>query len=352
MKFFLSLNNEGRQVFSVENGICSNLATGSQDFTHHKSFGSKYTMDTAAIVEVNRLPLDTLLSGPAIAKMSYPEGDNIIRAELGWLDMEVAPDDVELAMVIVFKENRIRSHSFLIGSKPKSYSINLSELDEEMFNNIDISKKYTVGVDFSTVLFPPMRKATEWKKIEEMLKDSFSGCTDFAKENVYARWRVLECKSETSQIGTVLTLRLEILPLKDKALKNHEAELLAKYNSSSNLAISVLNIPLKWRSPDDRRRLFTSPCLVVDPREGSISDSMVRLGMATVRDLLRMGRPSNSMDEHKSTISSPVVLQAWEKSRRELFMSEADAYEVIEKGRTILLLIVLDIRFSWYQFTQ
>ena len=58
-------------------------------FTHHRAFGLKYTIDEAAVVEVNRIPMETILFGPVLAKMSYPEGDNVIRAELGWLDVEV-----------------------------------------------------------------------------------------------------------------------------------------------------------------------------------------------------------------------------------------------------------------------
>ena len=332
MKFFLALNSEGRQVFSVENGRCSNLLKDARVFTHHSSFGSKYTMDASAIVEVHRLPLETMLSGPAIAKMFYPEGNNVIRAELGWLDQEVAPDDVELAMVIMFTDSRIKSHSFLVGGKPKSFQLQLTHLGGEFFKCLDTSKKYTVGVDFSAIQFPAMRKATEWRKIEEMFKDSFSGCTDFANEFTYARWRILEFSSGSSQAGVSLSLCLEVLPLHDE-LKNNDAELLAKYNSSSNMAISVLNIPLKWRSPNSKKRLFTSPCLVTDSKEGAVSDSMVRLGMSTVRDLLRMGRSSKCMEEHRSTISEPVVFQAWEKSRRELFMSEAETYDVMDKGK-------------------
>ena len=332
MKFFLSLNSEGRQVYSVENGRCSNLLKDARVFTHHSSFGSKYTMDASVIVEVHRLPLETMLSGPAIAKMFYPEGDNIIRAELGWLDAEVAPDDVELAMLIMFKDSRIKSHSFLVGGKPKSFQLELTHLDGEFFKYLDITKKYTVGVDFSAIQFPAMRKATEWRKIEEMFKDSFSGCSDFANEFTYARWRILEYKSESSQAGVSLSLCLEILPLHEE-LKKNEAELLAKYNSSSNMAICVLNIPLRWRSPDLKKRLFTSPCLVTEARDCAVSDSMVRLGMSTVRDLLRMGRSSKCMEEHRSTISDPVVFQAWERSRREMFMPEADSFDIVEKGK-------------------
>ena len=347
MKFFLSLNSDGRQAFSVEGGKCTNLLKDAQVFTHHSSFTSKYTMDPSVIVEVNRLPLESLLSSPAIAKMSYPEGDNLIRAELGWLDLEVAPEEAELAMVIMFKENKIKAHSFLVGGKPNSYQIQLAHLDAKFFKNLDVTKKYTVGVDFSSIQFPSMRKATEWRKIEEMLKDSFTGCSDFANENVYARWRILEERSGSSDESVILSLCLELLPLQEK-LKSYDAELLAKFNSSSNLAIRVLNIPLRWRGPDLKKKLFTSPCLVLDSRESSVTDSMVRLGMATVRDFLRMGRASKSIEEHRSTVSDPVVFHAWERSKRELFMSEAETFDVLEKGKTMfsLSLVLLKSRLS------
>ena len=98
------------------------------------------------------------------------------------------------------------------------------------------------------------------------------------------------------------------------------------------MAISVLNIPLKWRLPDGKKKMFSTPCLVVDSKDGPLSDSMVRLGMATVRDLLRKGRSSKNTEEHKKTINDPAVFHAWEKCRRELFMSEAESFEVVEKG--------------------
>ena len=131
-----------------------------------------------------------------------------------------------------------------------------------------------------------------------MFKDSLSNSGQFAKENVYARWRILEARCDEAEAGHKLKLNLEVLPL-DGKLESKKAELLAKYNSSSNLAISLLEIPLKWRSPDVKKRLFTSPCLVLsDTQDSVVTDSMVRLGMATVRDLL--GR----------------LLQVWKKARQ------------------------------------
>ena len=345
MKFFLSLDKNGRQKFSVEGGDCSNLQTGAQVFTHHQSFVSKYTMDPTVVVQVERLPIDSILSGPAISKMTYPEGDNLIRAELGWLDEEVAPVEVELAMVIAFKNSKIRAHSFLVGGKKKNFTVQLTKLGGGLCKDIDVTKKYTLGVDFTTVQFPSMKKVTDWKKLEEMFKDSFSGCTDLANENVYARWRILEYKKDCAKEGISLSLCLELLPLSD-LLKNHDMERIALYNSSSNMAICLLEIPLKWRSPDEKKGLFTSPCLVTDSRECLVSDSMVLLGMATVRDALRRGRLSKNIDEHKSTVSDPVVFPIWEKCRRKLFMAEADTFEVTEIGKSITLLSVFRVKLS------
>ena len=335
MKFFLSLDKNGRQAFSVERGSCSNLLAGAQVFTHHQSFFSEYTMDPSVVVQVERLPVDSIISGPAISKMTYPEGDNIIRAELGWLDEEVAPAEAELAMVIVFKNSKIKTHSFLVGGRKKNFVVQMTMLDGGLCKEIDVNKKYTLGVDFTNVQFPSMKKVTDWKKLEEMFKDSFSGCTDFANENVYASWRILEYKTDESREGVSLSLCLELLPLSD-LFKNNDMERLALYNSSSNMAICLLEIPLKWRSPDSKKGLFTSPCVVTDSKDCPVSDSMIRLSMATVRDLLRRGRSSRNFEEHKRTVSHPVVFPVWEKSRRELFMAEADSFEIIEKGELIV----------------
>ena len=182
--------------------------------------------------------------------------------------------------------------------------------------------------------FHRTKKVTDWKKLDEMFKDSFSGCADFANENVYARWRILEYKKDNAKEGISLSLCLELLPLSD-LLKNQDMERIALYSSSSNMAICLLEIPLKWRSPDEKKGLFTSPCVVTDSKDCPVSDSMVRLGMATIRDVLRRGRPSRSTEEHKATISDPVVFPIWEKSRRELHMAEADNFEVTEIGKSI-----------------
>lgn len=326
MKFFLSLTGEGKQTFSVQNGKCSGLMTGGQVITHHSSLHSCYTTDPTVVVEVNRLPVFSMLSKPAITKMLYPEGDDAIKAELGWLDEDVSPDQAELAMVIGFKNASIKFHSFLVGGKMRSVKVPLEDL-VGLCKSVDPKQTLTLGVDFSLIQFPPMKKATEWRRIEEMFKDSLSNCGQFAMENVYARWRILEDQE------SMVALHLEVLPLDDK-LESKKAELLAKYKSSSNLTICLVKIPLKWRSPDARKKLFTSPCLVMlDGQDCVITDSMVRLSMSTVRDVLRSGRVASGLEENKSTVDSPQVLPVWGRCSRELYMTESDEYSIIEKGK-------------------
>ena len=328
MKFFLSLTSEGRQAFSVQNGKCSGLMAGGQVITHHSSFHSGFTLYPAVVVEVNRLPVNSVLSKPAITKMLYPEGDNAIKAELGWLDEDVSPDQAELAMVIGFKNASIKCHSFLVGGKSRSVKVPLKKLEG------GLCKSVNTNVDFTLIEFPSMKKATEWRKIEEMFKDSLSNCGQFAKENVYARWRILEASSaEAGGQEGVLALHLDVLPLDDK-IESKKAELVAKYYSSSNLTISLLEIPLKWRSPDEKKKLFTNPCLVMlDSQDCIVTDSMIRLGMSTVRDILRSGRAASDLDEYKSSVNSPQVLPVWGRCCRELFMAESETFSVIGKGK-------------------
>ena len=334
MKFFLSLTGEGRQTFMVHSGKCSGLMKGTQVVTHHSSFHSSYTDDPAIVVEVNRLPVNSMLSKPAITKMLYPEGDNAIRAELGWLDEEVSPEQAELAMVIGFKNASIKFHSFLVGGKARNVKVPLKKLDGGLCRTVDPNETLVLGVDFTMIQFPSMKKATEWRRIEEMFKDSLSNCGQFAKENVYARWRILEvlCVESGTQ-GSEIALHLEVLPLTEK-LESMKAELLAKYNSTSNLAISLMEIPLMWRAPDVKKTLFTTPCLVMlDSLDCVITDSMVRLGMSTVRDVLRSGRSASGLEENKSTVYNPQVLPVWGRCSRELYMAESDTFSVVGKGK-------------------
>ena len=71
MSFFLSFTEEGNQVFSLENGRCSGLLSGAQVHTHHAALVSKYTNDPAVCIRVTRLPELTVLSAPAISRMTY-----------------------------------------------------------------------------------------------------------------------------------------------------------------------------------------------------------------------------------------------------------------------------------------
>ena len=236
-------------------------------------------------------------------------------------------------MVIGFKNATIRFHSFLVGGKAKEVMVPLKNLDGGLCNSVNPKESLALRVDYTMIQFPPMKKATEWRRIEEMFKDSLSNCGQFAKENVYARWRILEARCDEAEAGHKLKLNLEVLPL-DGKLESKKAELLAKYNSSSNLAISLLEIPLKWRSPDVKKRLFTGPCLVLsDTQDSVVTDSMVRLGMATVRDLLRSGQVASGLEESKATVHNPQVFHIWGRCSRELFMAESDAFEVVEKGK-------------------
>ena len=330
MRIFLSFTEDGQQVFFEERGKCSGLMRGVPVYTHHASLMTKYTTDPTVCVEVHRLPIDTILSGPSLARMTYSAGDNAIRAHLGYLDEEDAPKHAELALMLAFKEGQLNTFSFLIGGEGSSQVVPLTKL-EGLCKNVDCKESVTVAVDLAAILFEPGRKATPWKKIEIMFKDSLSGSIDFSNELVYARWRILESKPKEGDRQPLLALHLEVLPLRKK-LEDVSAELKEKHNSNSNIAISLVSIPLKWRKPEERKILFTTPCLVRLDTKSVVTDGNVRLSMASVRDVLRRGRSSEGSEEHKATITAPQVVNAWERSARQLHMTEVDSYEVIEKG--------------------
>ena len=331
MSFFLSFTEEGNQVFSLENGRCSGLLSGAQVHTHHAALVSKYTNDPAVCIRVTRLPVETVLSAPAISRMTYGQGDNLIRAQLGYLEENEAPSSTEVAMVIMFKDGMIKSHSFLLGGKSWSQVVPLMNL-AGCCTSIDTQKSVTVAVDLTAINFGAGRKATSWKRIDELFKDSLSGDVDFSKEHLYVRWRILESQPKDDDTVPAVFLHLEALPL-DVSVKNKAAELVEKYNSSSNIAISLFAIPLKWKEPNDQKRLFTTPCIVLADGRSVASDGNIRMSMATIRDVLRRGRVSSGEQENKETVTCPVILSSWGRCPRELYMSEVDTSEIVEKGK-------------------
>ena len=119
----------------------------------------------------------------------------------------------------------------------------------------------------------------------------------------------------------------------EKELKSMSAELLEKFQSSSNLAISLVSIPLNWHKPNEQKHLFTTPCIVLADSISGATDGNIRMSMATIRDVLRRGRCSMGAKEGKETTVNPQVLSSWGRSPRELFMSELDSSEVVEKGK-------------------
>ena len=283
------------------------------------------------MVEVSRLPAETILSDPALARMTFKEGSNAIRAKLGYLDGEDAPENPEVAMIIAFKEGKINAHSYIIGGRAMSLKIPLEKL-KGCCTDIDTNQSITLGVDFASIQFDQGRKVTEWKRMEVMFKDCMSGSVDFSKVFIYARWRILEASPVGDSAQGVTALHLEVLPLNEDIAKQ-KAEMYQKYKSSSNIAISLVSVPLCWRKPDERRKLFTTPCLVVIDSNSVLSDGIVRFSMATVRDFLRGGRSSESLEEHKATVTSPQVLGPWGRSPREVYMPESETFITFGKGK-------------------
>ena len=330
MSFFLSLTTDGKQRFYVKDGVCSGLLKNAPVITHHSNLSSDFTSNPMEVVQVNRLPASTMLSEPAVEKTIFPDGDEAIRAQLGYLDNEVAPKNPELALVIGFSKGKIKRHSFLLGGKSAEVSIPLASL-EGLGTGIDTSKQIALGLDFTAIQFSPGRKATEWMKIGEMFKDSAFGADEFAHLNLYTRWRVLEVDGGREGQAR-LFLALEALPL-EKDLEAYDSEMIVKFKSSSNRAIPLFRIGLNWRGSNEKYKMETMPCIVLmDASMGTPTDSMIRMSMATVRDALRSGSFSESLMENKATVTSPEIVPLWARSARSLFMVESPAYEVINKG--------------------
>ena len=84
INFFLSLTLEGKQTFLTQEGEASGLVKNAPIYTHHSNLSSEFTIDPGEVVTVNRLPVSSMLSDPAIAKLIFTEGDEAIRAQLSW----------------------------------------------------------------------------------------------------------------------------------------------------------------------------------------------------------------------------------------------------------------------------
>ena len=159
---------------------------------------------------------------------------------------------------------------------------------EGFYEDMDTDQSMTLGLDFTSVQFSPGRKTTDWKRVEVMFKDCMTNANLFSKYFIYARWRILEAPpAGDGSLGPV-SLHLEVLPLKED-MDGQKAEIYQKYKSSSNIAISLISLPLTWRKRDVKRKLFTTPYLIMTDSKSAITDGIVRFSMATVRDLLRGG---------------------------------------------------------------
>ena len=131
-----------------------------------------------------------------------------------------------------------------------------------------------------------------------------------------------------------LFLVLEALPL-EKELDAYDAEMIVRYKSSSNKAIPLYTMDLKWKNANKKLHMFTMPCIVfMDPNDETATDSMIRLSMATIRDQLRAGGSSIGAKENKDTVANPEIVPIWGRSDRSLFMAECATFEVINKGKT------------------
>jgi len=124
----------------------------------------------------------------------YSPGDNTIRAQLGFLEEDEASISAEVALVLCFKEGQLNTDSFLLGGKASSQVVPLEKL-EGVCKNVDFRESVTVAVDLSAILFDLGRKATSWKKLEIMFKESLSGSVDFSKEVCVCKVEIVRVKA-------------------------------------------------------------------------------------------------------------------------------------------------------------
>ena len=77
----------------------------------------------------------------------------------------------KLAMVLVIKGGLLKSHRFLLGCKTKEINIPARTLQGLGKDFESVDKPLTVSMSCISLALPPGRKATSWKRVEEMFKD-------------------------------------------------------------------------------------------------------------------------------------------------------------------------------------
>ena len=142
--------------------------------------------------------------------------------------------------MLTFQDGGLKGHSLLLGGKSRDIVINIKR-SGDMTDNVCFGDNAKVSVVFESIIFPPGTKATPWKKIEEMFKNSLTGGKprpDWGKANVYARWRILELAPEEGGAPR-LTLCLEGLPL-STPLEQQKPEVMGKHcRPPRNAAVQV-----------------------------------------------------------------------------------------------------------------
>ena len=255
------------------------------------------------------------------------------------MDEEEAPEEPKVAMVMVFKRGLLKSHRFLLGGRTKEITIPASIVQGLGKDFATVDKSIIISMNCTGLALPPGRKATSWKRMEEMFKDSMApnDNLDWAKMNLYTRWRILELPPQNSEDPPTLSLNLEGLPL-ESPLEQQTPEMLAKYQSSSNSAIALASMPLQWQGENIKKGLFTTPSLVlVDNALDCLpTDGTVRLAMATIRDTLRAGKLTSTQVEGMASVQSPEVGRIWKWSPRALYMPVSTSFTVLEKGRFLV----------------
>ena len=252
------------------------------------------------------------------------------------MDEDKAPEKPMVAMVLVFKNGLLKSHRFLLGCRTREIIIPASVVQGLGEDYEKIDKSITISMCCIDLALPPGRKATPWKRVEEMFKDNMAtyNMLDWTKFNLYTRWRILELPPKNIEDSPILTLSLEGLPLGSR-LEQQTPEMLVKYQSSSNSAIPLASLPLLWQGENVKKGLFSTPILVLGDNslDCQPTDGMVRLAMATIRDTLRAGKLTTTQAEGMASVQAPEVARIWKWSPRALYMPVSTSFTVVEKGK-------------------
>ena len=326
--YFLTFDERGKQKFWTKEGPMSGLLEGVPVVTNPDNVRSKFTSEN--VVAVDQLPVGSIISKKCVERWIVQDGDDALKASLGWLEDSEAPDVPELGLVLVYGDGKLRQHRFVIGGKALELNVDVAKLFDLCSFGSQVGKgkvTVTVRVEFSSLVFLPGKKITRWQPIEEMFKSSLAmencqGCKD--GQFLYTRFRLLEVAGKRK---SSVFLQLEALPL-ECGIREVDAELRKGYESSSNVAICLGSVELKFYKEEPTKALYTSPFLVLED-DLYPTDGVLRLHLELIRDSLRAGQRADTEEEATDSVRSPTIMAPWARGKRKLHMPVSKSTSVV-----------------------